>query len=265
MQWKPWVDREERFTGLQDPDSSLENKRLKEGRMGSISENLRCVEDGIRLACTRVGRSPHEVKLVGVTKMVPIDRVREGVRAGITILGENYVQEARSKIEALSDLQVAWHFIGHLQSNKARIAVDCFQCIHSVDRASLARELDRHAQKRGKVVPVLIQVNLGDEETKSGVAPEGLHALFAAVAEMDGLAVRGLMALPPYLENPEDVRPYFRRLRKLLGFLKGECPRPETLTELSMGMSHDFQVAVEEGATLVRVGTALFGARPCSL
>lgn len=232
--------------------------------MGSIAENLRAVEKRIALACSRVGRPPGDVKLVGVTKTVPTERIREGVKAGIAILGENYVQEARAKIDALSDLPVTWHFIGHLQSNKAKVAVDCFDLIHSVDRISLAKELDRQAQKRGKALSVLVQVNLGDEETKSGVSPEGALELAQAVGGMDALRLRGLMALPPYLEDPEDVRPYFQSLRRLLERLKSEYSKPDDLTELSMGMSHDFDVAVEEGATLVRIGTALFGARPLS-
>ncbi|MCE5243810.1 MAG: YggS family pyridoxal phosphate-dependent enzyme [Desulfobacteraceae bacterium] len=229
--------------------------------MSSIAENLGIIRARIDDACRRVGRDPSEVRLVGVTKTVPASRIREGVQAGIAILGENYIQEARTKVEALGDLEVSWHFIGHLQSNKAKIAVECCDMVHTVDRESLALELDRQAKRAGRVVPVLIQVNVGDEATKSGTSPEALPGLFRVVSGLEGLAVRGLMALPPYEEDPESARPYFRMLRELLEGLKRDAPKPGDLRELSMGMSHDFEVAVEEGATLVRIGTALFGER----
>lgn len=231
----------------------------------TIAENLAAIRERMRQACLRAGRSTEAVRLVGVTKTVPIERVREGVEAGITILGENYVQEARRKAEALSDLDVTRHFIGHLQSNKAKQVLECCDLIETVDRESLARSLGLLAEKRGKKVPVLIQVNVGDEESKSGVAPEGLPALFEAVSAIEGLDVLGLMTLPPYLEDPEMVRPFFRKLRLLLDEIRGCAARPERLVELSMGMSHDFEAAIEEGATLVRIGTALFGTRPARL
>jgi len=229
---------------------------------GSVAENLRSIRERIRGACARAGRSADEVRMVGVTKTVPVERIRDGVLAGVGILGENYVQEARSKILALSDLPVSWHFIGHLQSNKAKTALQCFDWIHSLDRPSLARELDRQAPRQGRVIPVLIQVNLGAEATKSGTAPRDALELFRVADRMEGLSVRGLMALPPYFDDPEDSRPHFRMLRQLLERLRGEASRPDEFFELSMGMSHDYEVAVEEGATLVRIGTALFGERP---
>ena len=231
----------------------------------TIAENLAVIRKRIREACLRSGRTPEDVRLVGVTKTVPVERIREGVEAGITILGENYVQEARRKAEALADLDVSRHFIGHLQSNKAKQVLECCDLIETVDRESLARSLGLLAERRGKEIPVLIQVNVGDEESKSGVAPEGLHALFKAVSAIDGLDIRGLMTLPPYLEDPEMVRPFFRRLRLLLDEIRNCGPHPERLVELSMGMSHDFEAAIEEGATLVRIGTALFGSRPAHL
>jgi pyridoxal phosphate enzyme (YggS family) len=229
--------------------------------MTSVAENLSVIRSRIEAACLRAGREPSEVKLVGVTKTVPVDRIREGVKAGIHILGENYVQEARTKVEALADLDVSWHFIGHLQSNKVKMTLDWCHCIHTLDRESLGKELDRQAQKLGKRIPVLIQVNIGDEETKSGVSSENLSSLFEKTSSLDGLDIRGLMILPPYYDDPERVRPHFRKLRRLLSDLKQKAPSPETLTELSMGMSNDFEVAIEEGATLIRIGTALFGSR----
>ena len=158
--------------------------------MTAIAENLSVVRKRIEEACLRCGRNPSDVRLVGVTKTVPVERIREGVLAGITILGENYIQEARKKIELLSDMKVSWHFIGHLQSNKAAVAAECFDWVETVDRESLARELNRQVQKRGKRLSVLLQVNVGEEESKSGVSPGGLPDLFRAVSQYDGLIVR---------------------------------------------------------------------------
>jgi PLP dependent protein len=232
--------------------------------MSSVAENLSKINGQIRAACSRTGRDPAGVSLIGVTKTVPVNRIREGIEAGIKILGENYVQEAVSKMRALSDLAVSWHFIGHLQSNKARVALEAFACIQTLDRESLARELNRFALKAERRMPVLIQVNTGYEESKSGLAPEGLFAFFDMVSSLEGLDARGLMALPPYYDDPEAVRPHFRHVRELLDRLRDRASRPEMLFELSMGMSHDFETAIEEGATMVRVGTALFGARTTS-
>lgn len=229
--------------------------------MASIVENLAVIQERIKRACLRANRDPAEVRLIGVTKTVPAERVREGIQAGISLLGENYVQEAQAKIAQLQGLGASWHFIGHLQSNKAGVAADLFDLIHTVDRKSLAKELNRRAERTGKSLDVLLQVNVGAEETKSGAALEDLSLLFRYVSSLDGLVVRGLMALPPYLDDPEEVRPYFRQMRILLERLREEAPRPDNLSELSMGMSHDFEVAIEEGATFIRVGTALFGER----
>ncbi len=230
--------------------------------MASITRNLLEINERIQAACGRAGREVADVRVIGVTKMVPVARIREGIEAGVRILGENYVQEALNKIEALSDLPVSWHFIGHLQSNKAKMVLESFDCIHSVDRESLARELNRQAHKLGRRIPVLLQVNTGQEESKSGLAPEELAAFFERLSGWDGLDLCGLMALPPYYDDPEQVRPHFRRLRELLQRLRERSATPERLSELSMGMSHDFEVAIEEGATMVRIGTALFGTRP---
>jgi len=229
--------------------------------LNTLEQNLAAIRARITRACMRVGRDSSEIQLMGVTKTVSIERVRDGITLGIALLGENYIQEARKKMEILADLGVSWHFIGHLQTNKAKLAVDCFDCIQTVDRERLALELDRHALKLGKRIPVLIEVNVGQEETKNGVLPENLPEFFQSVCRMNGLSVRGLMSLPPYLADPEDVRPYFKKLRQLLSQLRDTSPQPEDMTVLSMGMSHDFDVAIEEGATLIRIGTALFGTR----
>ena len=232
--------------------------------MISVAENLLKINQQVQAACLRAGRDAAGVSIIGVTKTVPANRIREGIEAGVKILGENYVQEAAQKVQALSDLAVSWHFIGHLQSNKVKAALESFTCIHTLDRESLARELNRAAHKLGKRIPALIQVNTGYEGTKSGLAPEALFPFFELALSLDGLEIRGLMALPPYFDDPEEVRPHFRILRELLERLRDRTAAPEVLSELSMGMSHDFEVAIEEGATMIRIGTALFGTRPIS-
>ena len=229
--------------------------------MDSVAGNLAAIRERIEAACMRSGRDPGDVKLVGVTKTVPLERIREGIEAGLTVLGENYVQEAVGKRAALADFSLSWHCIGHLQTNKAKTALECFDWIETVDRESLAMELNRRAERAGIRIPVLIQVNIGSEETKSGILPGKLGPFFKLVSGFELLDVRGLMALPPFFDQPERARPYFRQMRELLDMLRQESLLPEKLTELSMGMSGDFEVAVEEGSTLVRIGTALFGSR----
>jgi hypothetical protein len=228
---------------------------------GTVAGNLAVIREKIEAACIRAGRDPGGVKLVGVTKTVPVERIREGIEAGIEILGENYIQEAKAKREALSGLSVIWHCIGHLQTNKAKTAIECCDWVETLDRWAIATELNRRAESARKKVPVLIQVNIGEEETKSGIQPDELSSFFNLVCGLNSLDVRGLMALPPYFDQPDRVRPYFRRMRQLLEKLRSEAPEPEKLVDLSMGMSGDFEVAIEEGATLVRIGTALFGHR----
>jgi pyridoxal phosphate enzyme (YggS family) len=232
--------------------------------MDSVAENLAVIRARIEAACERAGRNASQVKLVGVTKTVSVERIREGINAGISILGENYIQEARKKREILAALPVAWHFIGHLQTNKAKIAVECCDCIETLDRENLAIELNQKGEKASRRIPVLIQVNIGGEPTKSGISPGELFSFFKLASSLEWLSIRGLMALPPFFDQPERARPYFRQMRELLDALRQKAPIPENLTELSMGMSGDFEVAIEEGATLVRIGTALFGQRAIS-
>ncbi len=215
----------------------------------------------IATAARRVGRAPESVRLVGASKTVPVERLRLAVAAGLSILGENYLQEAREKIVAL-DLPVSWHFIGHLQSNKAMAAVKLFDLIHSVDRPSLAQALDSAAAKINQVQDILLEVNLAQEASKSGVKPEDLENLLRTCAALPHLRVRGLMTMPPWFADPEQVRPYFQALRRQRDHLQSLTLPKVDLLELSMGMSGDFEVAIEEGATLVRIGTSLFGLRP---
>jgi pyridoxal phosphate enzyme (YggS family) len=226
--------------------------------MNPIAQNLNEVRAVIAAACRRAGRDPGQVRLVAVSKTVDLERIRAAIAAGQDLFGENYLQEAAGKIAALGR-QLSWHLVGHLQTNKARGAVDLFDLIHSVDRGKLARALDAAAARLGKVQDVLIQVNQGGEETKSGVEPAAALALLQEVARLPHLRVLGLMTMPPWFPDPEQARPYFRALRELRDRLRNLSGLP--LTELSMGMSDDFPVAVEEGATLVRVGTAIFGPR----
>ena len=228
----------------------------------SLKANIDAVRARIRGAAEAAGRDPSAVRLVAVSKTVPAERVRAAAAAGVGLLGENYIQEARDKVAALADLPVSWHFIGHLQRNKAKYAVRLFDLIHSVDALKLARELDKEAAKRGKVQDVLIQVNTGKEASKSGVHAEEALALVREAGRLEHLAVRGLMTLPPYFDAPEKVRPYFRGLRRLRDRIAAEALPGVSMEELSMGMTGDFEAAVQEGATLVRIGTAIFGERP---
>lgn len=228
-----------------------------------INTRLAQIRQRIEAACVRAGRSVLEVTLVGVTKTVSTERVREAIRAGLNVLGENRVQEAESKITALKDLrsQVEWHLIGHLQSNKARRAVALFDAIQSVDNLELATRLNRLAEEAGKRLPVFIEVNVGGEAAKSGAAPENVLRLIEQINSLQALELRGLMSVPPFFDEAEDVRPFFRRLRELRDEARRLGLANDSFKHLSMGMSHDFEIAIEEGATVVRVGTALFGAR----
>jgi pyridoxal phosphate enzyme (YggS family) len=220
--------------------------------MLDIRANLERVQEAIARACRRVGREPAEVLLIGVSKTVQAERIRLAVEAGVPALGENRVQEAKEKIAALGRL-ASWHLIGSLQTNKARDAVTLFDWIQSVDRVELAVEIDRRARAAGKVVEGLLQVNLGEEPQKGGVPPVEVKAALDAIGGLGSVRIRGLMAIPPAASDPGAARPWFRRLRKLRD--------AAGLEHLSMGMSSDFEMAIEEGATMVRVGTAIFGPR----
>jgi pyridoxal phosphate enzyme (YggS family) len=200
--------------------------------------------------------------LVAVTKSVPVERVQPAVAAGVLDLGENRLQEALTKIDALNSSGVAWHFIGRLQRRKIKTIVGRFELIHSVDSVELAAEINRRAEEAGLRQRILLEVNLGEEASKGGFAPRALEDALPALGAMSHLSVEGLMAIPPYRPDPESARPYFRSLRMLASSLMRRAGGNVTLQELSMGMSHDYEIAVEEGATMVRVGTAIFGDRP---
>lgn len=227
-----------------------------------LRERLEEVREKIAIVAQRCGREPDEITLVAVSKTHPVAELKEALAAGASDFGENRVQEAESKIPALENQGVRWHLIGHLQANKARRAVKLFDVIHTLDSASLANRLDRScAEEDRNELPVLIQVDLAGEAAKSGVTPEEVGELVGIVNQCSRLRLRGLMTLPPFLEDPERVRPFFSRLRELRDQLQASGSFGEHKGELSMGMSHDFQVAIEEGATIVRVGTAIFGER----
>jgi pyridoxal phosphate enzyme (YggS family) len=224
----------------------------------ALTARLEAVRERIRRACARSGRPPDEVSLLPVSKTVDPERIREAVAAGLTVFGESRVQEARQKIP-LCPGHLAWHFVGHLQTNKVREAVRLFAMIHAVDSTRLLETVDAACRAAGRVLPVLLEVNVSGEGSKFGLAPEAVPEALRAARGLFGVEVLGLMTIPPLAEDTEHARPHFRRLREL----RDRC-RSETgvaLPELSMGMSHDFEIAVEEGATWVRLGTALFGER----
>lgn len=217
--------------------------------------NLALIREQIAGAASRSGRDPHAIKLIAVSKTHPTEIIREAIAAQVSVFGENKVQEAESKIGELGRDGIEWHLIGHLQSNKARKAVQLFDVIHSIDSLDIAKRLERICIEAGREkLEVLIQVDLAGEETKSGIPESDLPELIAYLKTFERLKFIGLMILPPFFEDPEATRPYFKRLRDIRDRL---IPGGE----LSMGMSHDFEVAIEEGATMVRVGTAIFGER----
>ena len=220
--------------------------------MNGISTRVEQIRARLAAATQRAGRAEGDILLLGVTKTVLPELVDEALQAGLTTFGENKVQEAKAKIPLVSG-RARWHFIGHLQSNKVRDAVQLFDVIHSVDSVKLAEEIDKWAERAGKTQPILLELNLAGEASKHGMKPEDVTDALARISQLPRLEVRGLMTVPPYVEDPEKVRPYFRQLRVLRDQLG--------LRELSMGMSHDFEMAVEEGATIVRIGSAIFGER----
>jgi pyridoxal phosphate enzyme (YggS family) len=224
-----------------------------------LLNNVSAIFKKMSYAAMRAGRNPEDVRLIAVTKTVGIETIKEAVEIGLRMFGENRVQEAKDKISNLksqiSNTMIEWHLIGHLQKNKAKYAVNLFDLIHTVDSVGLAEELNKQAEKAGKIQRVLVQVKLSEEEAKQGASEEEMMPLLAVIKHLSNLKIEGLMTMPPFFEDPEMARPYFRRLREL----RDEAEkRGFSLPELSMGMSNDFEVAIEEGATLVRIGTAIF-------
>ena len=226
-----------------------------------MKKRLENIMDRIKAAAISCNRDPESIRLVAVSKTVPADRVREAINAGVTTLGENYMQEAREKVSALSSYNVSWHFIGHLQTNKAKYAVRLFDLIHTVDSLKLALELNKQSKKINKIQQILIQINIGRESSKSGIYKQDALKLIKEISGLENLTIKGLMTVPPFFDDPEKVRPYFSALRILRDYIKDEAVKNVSMEELSMGMTGDFEAAIEEGATLVRIGTAIFGKR----
>lgn len=226
-----------------------------------LKNRLERVKERIKETADACKRPVASIRMVAVSKTMPAEVVREAIEAGVTDLGENYIQEAKEKINALATYPVTWHYIGHLQSNKAKYAVRLFDLIHSVDSLKLAKELDKYAKKNDKIQTILIQVNVAREDSKSGVYLEDSVRLLREVSRLENISVKGLMTMPPYFNAPEKVRPFFAALRQFRDQIKKEAIPNISMDELSMGMTGDFETAIEEGATMVRIGTAIFGDR----
>jgi len=225
-----------------------------------VEGNVGLVRERIRRAAERVNRKAEEILLVGATKTVDVERIRRAMAAGVKVFGENRVQEAEPKI-ALIGNGAEWHFVGHLQRNKVKDAFRLFEMVQSVDSLELGLEIEKRGAQLGRTMRVLVEVNLGGEESKFGAPVEDTLELVRRMADLPHLSVEGLMSMPPFLDDPEDSRPYFRALRQLRDEIAGSDVPGVSMRELSMGMTNDFEVAIEEGATIVRIGTALFGPR----
>lgn len=230
--------------------------------MGTIAENIRDVTHRIDEACKRVGRTPHGVTLVAVSKAFDSGKIADAVHQGVEDIGENFAQELLEKRKQLSEERIRWHFVGHVQTNKVKYIVGFIHLIHSVDSFKLAAEIDKWAAKVGRKIDILVEVNTSGEATKHGVRPDRTLQLVKGIAPLRNLQVRGLMTMGPFLPDPEQSRPCFRILRELSEDVRREALGEVDMTHLSMGMTNDFEVAIEEGATLVRLGTAIFGPRP---
>jgi PLP dependent protein len=225
-----------------------------------IASNIRAIQERITAAATRVNRHPGDIRLMAVSKTVPPGRVLEAMEAGVKVFGENYVQEAREKIPAVGQA-AEWHMIGHLQTNKVKYVINLFDWVHSVDRLELARELDKRAGEKSRKLNVLAEVNVSGEESKNGIEPSQVMELVRQASLLPNLSVRGLMTMPPFSDDPENSRPYFKALSKLRDEISTAAIPNVRMDELSMGMTDDFEVAIEEGATIIRVGRAIFGER----
>lgn len=226
-----------------------------------IAQNVEILKNRIREACSRVGRKPDEVLLLGVTKTFKVENIREACEAGVSDFGENYVQELNEKRTQLLDKQIRWHFIGHLQSNKVKYIAEYIHLIHSVDNKRLAEEIHKRAEKANRTIDILVEVHTTDEATKFGVVPSQTVALVKQISKYNRLRVQGLMTMGPFSDDPNDSRPSFRQVAELKQSIEREGIEHVEMRHLSMGMTHDFEVGIEEGATIIRIGTAIFGKR----
>ena len=226
--------------------------------MEVIKNNLEIIKEKIKKAALKANRSPEEIKLVAVTKTATIEQIKEAISAGIKIIGENKVQEAKEKYQILT-ADTEWHLVGHLQTNKVKYAIEIFDCIQSVDSIKLAKEIDKRSLQFGKTTNVLVEVNVSGEETKYGIKPEEVELFLKEISEFSGIRVRGLMTIAPIEKDKEEVRPYFRKLREISKEIKSKNIKNVKMDYLSMGMTDDFEVAIEEGANMVRIGRGIFG------
>ena len=226
--------------------------------MEIIKNNLEIINEKIKKATLKTNRNPEEIKLVAVTKTATIEQIKEAISAGVKIIGENKVQEAKEKYQILS-ADIDWHLVGHLQTNKVKYAIEIFDLIHSVDSIKLAKEIDKRSLQFGMITNVLVEVNVSGEETKYGIKTEEVEPFLKEISEFSRIKVRGLMTIAPIAEDKEEVRPYFRKLRKLFEKIKIENMKNIRMDYLSMGMTEDFETAIEEGANMVRIGRGIFG------
>lgn len=225
----------------------------------NITDNIAIINEKISKATKRSGRDPKEITLLAVTKNVELARIKKAISAGVRLFGENYIQEAKEKIEKIRRSSVVWHFIGHLQKNKVKYAIELFDMIQTVDSFELAKEIDKKAKNP---IDILIEVSIAGEKSKAGIKKDRVIDLARKISELKNLSLKGLMTIPPYSDNPQLSRPYFVTLRRLAERVNKERISGVTMNTISMGMSNDFEVAIEEGSTMVRIGTAIFGERP---
>jgi len=223
-----------------------------------IKNNLEIINEKIKKAALKTDKNPEEIKLVAVAKTATIEQIEEAIKAGVKIVGENKVQEAKEKYQIIT-ADIEWHLVGHLQTNKVKYAVEIFDCIQSVDSIKLAKEIDKRSLQFGKTTNILVEVNVSGEETKYGIKPEEVVLFLKNISEFTGIRVRGLMTIAPIVEDKEEVRPYFRKLRELSKEIKSKNIKNVKMDYLSMGMSEDFEIAIEEGANMVRIGRGIFG------
>lgn len=230
-----------------------------------IAKAIKIVLEKIHSACTKAGRNAEDIKLIAVTKTIELPKIIEAVNAGIKILGENRVQEAQKKVMSdefsVTSNKIEWHLIGNLQKNKAKFAVQLFNLIHAVDSIELAKEVNSRAERTGKIQRILVQVKFSEEKTKHGISEKALIPFVEKIAELKHLKLEGFMTMPPFFDDPEKARPYFKKLRDIRDNINAVRITQYALQDLSMGMSGDFEVAIEEGSTMVRIGTAIFGER----
>lgn len=229
--------------------------------MDQIKKNFTSIKNELANTAEKVKRDPDEITIIGVSKKQNIQTIYKGIQAGVKTLGENYIQEAVEKIKLINNASLSWHFIGHLQSNKAKLAVKYFDLIHSVDTLKLAKEIDKQAEKISKIQTILIQINISEESSKSGIDSDKACKLAEEISLLKNIKVKGIMGMPPFTSDPEKARPFFKKLKKIKDDIEIQNFPLISMTHLSMGMSQDFNVAIEEGATMVRIGTKLFGQR----